>query len=173
MWNFVIFVERTFAWKWGCLDFCLPFAPSLWFQASHLTFLNIISNILWFFVYSPLHIYLSNEKEVKMGLFYWAPGFHFFYGCTHSIWKFLGQGLNPSPNCNLHCCCGNTGSCNPLHWAGNWTHTSTVTWASAVGFLTHCTATGIPSFILFYFFGCDMQWLDVKSRFPDQDWTRP
>ena len=35
-----------------------------------------------------------------------------FNGCTHSIWKFLGQGLN------LSCNCGNPGFFNPLGQAG-------------------------------------------------------
>ena len=33
---------------------------------------------------------------------------------------------------------------NPLHWAGAQTHTSSATWACAVGFLTHCTTEGTP-----------------------------
>ena len=33
------------------------------------------------------------------------------YGCTSSIRKFPGQGLNPS------CSCGNARCLNPLHWA--------------------------------------------------------
>ena len=36
-----------------------------------------------------------------------------FYGCTHSIWKFLSQGLNPSRSFDLSCSCGNAGSFNP------------------------------------------------------------
>ena len=37
---------------------------------------------------------------------------HFiFYGQTHGIWKFLGQGLNLSHSCS------NAGSFNPLHQA--------------------------------------------------------
>lgn len=31
-----------------------------------------------------------------------------FDGCTHSIWKFLGQELNLSSSCKLHWSCGNT-----------------------------------------------------------------
>ena len=41
--------------------------------------------------------------------------FNFFYGLTLSIWKFLGQGLNLSHSCELHCSCGNSRSFNPLH----------------------------------------------------------
>ena len=60
----------------------------------------------------------------------------FFNSWTCSIWKFLGQGLNPSHSWDLHCSCSNTGSFNPLHRAGDQTSTSEVTWAAvAVGFL--------------------------------------
>ena len=38
------------------------------------------------------------------------------FGHTHSIWKFPGQGSNPSQSCNLHHSCSNT---RPLtHCAG-------------------------------------------------------
>ena len=40
------------------------------------------------------------------------------YGCTHCIWKFLGQRLSPSHNCDLGHSCGNARSFNPLPWAG-------------------------------------------------------
>ena len=56
-----------------------------------------------------------------------------FYGHTHCIWKFLGQGLN------LNCRRSNAGSFNPLPWAGVWTCISTGTQAAAVGVLTHLT----------------------------------
>ena len=39
-----------------------------------------------------------------------VSGLFCFYGPTHSIWKFLGQGLNPSHSC------GNTRSFSPLGW---------------------------------------------------------
>ena len=32
----------------------------------------------------------------------------FFCGCTHSMWKFPGQGLNPSCRCDLYHSCSNT-----------------------------------------------------------------
>ena len=61
------------------------------------------------------------------------------FGCTHSIWKFLGEGSNPSCSCDLRHGCGNAGSLtccarprmtasqlwrqlwilNPLHYSGN------------------------------------------------------
>ena len=40
---------------------------------------------------------------------------------------------------------GKARSFNPLHWAGDQTHTSIVTWAAAVWYLTHCTIVGTPS----------------------------
>ena len=58
--------------------------------------------------------------------------FYYFYGHTCVTWKFPGQTLNPSS-------CGNPGSLNPLHQARDWTLASTVTPATAVGFLTHYT----------------------------------
>ena len=57
-------------------------------------------------------------------------------------------------------CCryGNAGSFNPPHWAGDWTGASAVTWAIAVGFLTHCATmrTPIPLFLLH--FNYDLFW---------------
>ena len=42
--------------------------------------------------------------------------FFFFNVYTHGIWKFLGQGLDPSCSCDLQCSCSNT---SPLsHCAG-------------------------------------------------------
>ena len=38
------------------------------------------------------------------------PTFFFFFSCIRGIWKFLGQGLNLSFSCDLHCSGGNTGS---------------------------------------------------------------
>ena len=63
--------------------------------------------------------------------------FFFFYSHTRGIWKFLGQGLNPSWSCDLLHSCSNARSFNPLHWTKDVTHTSAVTWATAVGSLTH------------------------------------
>ena len=40
---------------------------------------------------------------------------HFsFLGPTRGIWKFSGQGLNPSHSCNLCHSCSNAGSLIPL-----------------------------------------------------------
>ena len=53
---------------------------------------------------------------------------------------------------------------NPLHQAGDQTHTSTVTWAAAVGVLTHCTIAGsleeflipMPSYVIEGRRNCDI-----------------
>ena len=66
-----------------------------------------------------------------------------FYDCTHGLRKFLVRGLNLSYSCD------NAWSFNPLQWVGDWTTTSTETWATAVGFLTHCTTAGTPIICVF------------------------
>ena len=43
--------------------------------------------------------------------------FSFLLGCTHSIWKLLGWGLNPSYSCDLCHSCSNAGSLT--HCAGS------------------------------------------------------
>ena len=65
-----------------------------------------------------------------------------FNGCTHSIWKFPGQGLNLSCSCDLCCSCSQAGSFNLQHWAGDWAHTPVTTQDAAVRFLTHCAMYG-------------------------------
>ena len=67
-----------------------------------------------------------------------------FYGRICGVWKFLGQGSNLNHTCNPCHRFGNARSFNPLCQARNWTHPSTVTWATAVRFLTHYTRTGSP-----------------------------
>ena len=73
-----------------------------------------------------------------------------FNGCTCSIWKFLGERLNPSHSCNLCCNCSSAGFFNPLHQAGDQTHASPVTCATAVRFLTHCATVRTPKSIKFF-----------------------
>ena len=51
--------------------------------------------------------------------------FFFFLRLTYGIWKFLGQGLNPSHSCDLCCHCDNAAS------------------------LTHCTTVGAPTMGIF------------------------
>ena len=68
----------------------------------------------------PKASHFKNDKiDLKEQLFSLSLSI-FFYGCTHDLWKFPGQGLNPSLSCNLCHSCGNTGS------------------------LTHCTTVGTP-----------------------------
>ena len=43
--------------------------------------------------------------------------FFFFFGRPVHM-EFPGQGSDLSRCCDLHCSCGNTGSFNPLCWAG-------------------------------------------------------
>ena len=61
----------------------------------------------------------------------------FFYGCTHGIWKFLGQKLNWRCSCDPCCNCGNASSFNPLEIK---LRASIVTRAPAVRLLTHCAS---------------------------------
>ena len=58
-----------------------------------------------------------NERTLSVTLVFWVC--LYFYGLTHSIWKFLGQGLNPSHSCDIRCSCSNFARfLNPLHWLG-------------------------------------------------------
>ena len=87
----------------------------------------------------------------------WRQYFFFLNGLTHGVWKFPGQGLNPSHICDFRCPCGNTGYFNPLYQAGNWTHTSTATLVVAAESLTHFTSLRQEIqrvlFVCFFFFG--------------------
>ena len=55
-----------------------------------------------------------------------------FNDCTHSIWRFPGQGSNLCHSCDVCYCSGNVRFFNPLDQAWNWTWASTVTQAAAV-----------------------------------------
>ena len=68
----------------------------------------------------------------------------YFYGCTCGIWKFLGQGLNPSHSCDLSHSCGNIRSFL-IHCTGYGPLASSVTQAAPVGFLSHCVTAGTLS----------------------------
>ena len=49
-----------------------------------------------------LRVYLSIADLQKGKLNRWLFSFFFqFYGHTHSIWKYPGQGLNASHSCDL------------------------------------------------------------------------
>ena len=69
--------------------------------------------------------------------------FFFFKGHTHSIWKFLGQGLNPWPGYS----CTSAEFFNTLCWARDQIHTSALVQATAVRFLTPCTMVGTPRLV--------------------------
>ena len=56
--------------------------------------------------------------------------------------------MNPSHSCDLRCSCSNDRSFNPLCQVGDQTHTSTVTPATEVRYLTHCARAGTPKLIL-------------------------
>ena len=68
----------------------------------------------------------------------------FYFMATPTTMEVLGQGLNLSHSCYLHCSYSNARSFNPLCQARNGTHTSATTQATAVGFLTHCTTPRTP-----------------------------
>ena len=82
-------------------------------------------------------ILLSQWTLLILGLYHLLSftNTFFFYGCTHSTWKFLGQGLKLWP-----------GSFNPLHSTGDLTRNSSVTRAAAFGFLTRCSHSRNSSF---------------------------
>ena len=63
-----------------------------------------------------------------------------YHGYTHGIWKFPGQGPNLS--------CSHSRLFNPLCRAGDRTHTSPGTGATAVGFLTPCALARTPCLFL-------------------------
>ena len=49
------------------------------------------------------------------------------HGCTRGLWKFPGQGLNPSSSCDLCHQCDNIRSLNPLRQAEDGTGASAAT----------------------------------------------
>ena len=71
-----------------------------------------------------------------------------FFSHTCGIWKFLGQGLNPSQSCNLH---HNCQILNPLHRAREPTDASTET-RQIINPLCHSRNSFPPTFFLFFFF---------------------
>ena len=50
-----------------------------------------------------------------------------FNSCIHGAWKFPGQGLSPSPSCDLCHSCSHAQSFNLVLWAGDRTLASPVT----------------------------------------------
>ena len=87
---------------------------------------------------------ISYQKAQASYLSIYLSFFFFFKHHTHSIWKFLGQGLNPSHICDLCHSWGNAESFNSLCQAGIQTCASTVTGATVVGFLSHIATAGVP-----------------------------
>ena len=105
-------------------------------------------------LFNPPHFYLRLDMETSLSLYLFLSNnlsgriiktdfsLFFFYGHTHSIWKFPRQRLNPSHSCSLRYRHGNAGSFNPLCQARDQTHTSTATRAPAVISLTHYATVG-------------------------------
>ena len=58
--------------------------------------------------------------------------------------EFPGPGIESEPQLQAMPQLWQCQILNPLCWAGDWTCTSTVTWAAAVRFLIHCTTVGTP-----------------------------
>ena len=69
----------------------------------------------------------------------------FFNVCTYGIWKFLGQGPNPSHSCS------SARSFNPLCWARDWTCSSAVAELLQSG----------SFFFLFFFSGLNLWHMEV------------
>ena len=76
-----------------------------------------------------------NLKIYKMGTFLFS-----FFCHAHGIWKFLGQGLNPSHSCKLCHSSGNTGSL--IHCDGSGIEP--VTPQRQCWTLTLCATVGTP-----------------------------
>ena len=97
-------------------------------------------------LFKPSNLLQSYTPITVRGIYRGAQlkDLHFFNGHTCCTWKFLGQGWNLSHSYNLHHSWGNNLSFIPLHRARDQTRTSTVTWATAIWFLTHCATTGTP-----------------------------
>lgn len=80
-----------------------------------------------------------------------------------SAWTRDGNTKN---SCDLHHSRSKPGSFSPLHQAGDRTHTSAAAQATAVRFLSHCTAVGTPLRIFFknYLFVWLFSWSHGKSH---------
>ena len=126
-----------------------------------------------------------DHQETPWKIFF---NFYFFkfYGCTHDIRKFLGQGLNLSHSCNLCHSWGNARSFNPLCWAGDQTHILAEASATAARFLTHCAMARTPrSFLkcsplsIWYHFVISLTFTDgiidryCQSKLNMSLWTMP
>ena len=92
--------------------------------------------------------------------------FFFFNGHTRSIWKFPGQGFRDW----IWAIAGNAWSFNPMCQLGDWTCTSTDTWAAAAGFLTHHAIAETPTLVLILKYGSEDSWKENKMR--DLLWSK-
>ena len=119
--------------------------PSLviYFVKNWVSFTNIFSK----HIFIPYSLNLIQRSRIRGGDMYpWhpTPSCWFLslslslYGRTHSLWKFLGQGLNPTTAVTYAAAAAMLDPLSPLCQAGNQTHASAVTWATVVRFLTHC-----------------------------------
>ena len=79
-------------------------------------------------VHCPLQA-LTSSMRGSLALFMWSMAqgdarvtavalFSFLSDCTHGIWKFLGQGSNPSSSCDLRHSCGHPGPLAPCSRLG-------------------------------------------------------
>ena len=74
-------------------------------------FLTWITSLLFSDIISIAHtINLGLTHTIMTSHFFPFFLFFFFNGCTQGIWKFTGQGLNPSLSSDLRHSCGNAGS---------------------------------------------------------------
>ena len=105
----------------------------------------------WDFVRSisrrmPSSAEIADFAECELGTASYLPFIFLFFislfGCTCSIWKFLGQGSNPSRICDLCDSCSNSG---PLtHCACVGLGIVPVVPQGQVRSLTHCVTAGTP-----------------------------
>ena len=84
-----------------------------------------------------VNIFFSMYRFVCIQTHIFLIFFFFLFGCTHSMWKFPGQGSNVSCRCNLH------QILNPMCWAKDRTHKCH---RDNTGSLT-CTTAGTPQCI--------------------------
>ena len=133
-------------WNWATPKSLIPYIALTWgYSLPHVcltTSDRVLSQIPLIASFRPLFLFF---------LFLFIS----FYGCIWSIWKFPGQGLNPS------CSYGNARCLNALHQARDWTHTSAETWATAIGFFTPCAMAGSPR-----------SFLPSVNKQPQVQWTR-
>ena len=82
------------------------------------------------------------SQQQSSQVFFLFDFFFFLFGCPHSIWKFLGLGLNPSPSCNLCHSCNNDRSLTHCTGLGM----EPVPPQRQANSLNHCATAGTPQF---------------------------